>query len=127
MAKIIRRIIRRHDRKDGSHKRRPLFFFNTSWLYAVLAKFPSHRVFRPLVIRLGTFGMISGCLTLGIAYYSAGEIYEYQDTVDGAHLPNIDAIVCLAGGRGRIAAAGDLWYRYWERARKVDASISKVP
>lgn len=44
----------------------------------------------------------------------AGDLYDYQDTVDGVHLPPVDAIVCLAGGRGRIAAAGDLWYRYWE-------------
>jgi hypothetical protein len=60
-------------------------------------------------------------LILGIALGSmalplilAGDIYDYQDTVDGVHLPDVDAIVCLAGGRGRIAAAGDLWYRYRE-------------
>lgn len=55
---------------------------------------------------------------LSIPYFVAGEIYEYQDSVDGVHLPEVDAIVCLAGGRGRIAAAGDLWYRYRELSQK---------
>ena len=55
--------------------------------------------------------------TVALAYFLAGEIYDYQDTVDGVHLPRVDAIVCLAGGRGRIAAAGDIWYRYWELAQ----------
>jgi uncharacterized SAM-binding protein YcdF (DUF218 family) len=57
----------------------------------------------------------------GIALFLAGSIYEYQDTADGAELPNVDAIVCLAGGKGRIAAAGDVWYRYWERAHDQPA------
>ena len=47
--------------------------------------------------------------------YRARSIYDYQDTVDGVHLPQVDALVCLAGGRGRISAAADLWYRYRER------------
>lgn len=58
------------------------------------------------------FGMFIGAFALPLI--RAGDIYEYQDTVDGVHLPEVDAIVCLAGGRGRIAAAGDLWYRYNE-------------
>ncbi|MEK7691501.1 MAG: hypothetical protein AAB425_10835 [Bdellovibrionota bacterium] len=65
---------------------------------------------------------VLGYLSLGaaigafiFAWVAAGEIYDYQDTVDGANLPGVDAIVCLAGGRGRIAFAGDLWYRYWEQ------------
>jgi uncharacterized SAM-binding protein YcdF (DUF218 family) len=53
----------------------------------------------------------------GVAFLLAGDIYDYQDTADGAELPDVDAVVCLAGARGRIAAAGDTWYRYWERAR----------
>jgi uncharacterized SAM-binding protein YcdF (DUF218 family) len=57
-------------------------------------------------------GVALGAMALPLIL--AGDIYEYQDTVDGVHLPEIDAIVCLAGGRGRIAAAGDLWYRYRE-------------
>lgn len=61
------------------------------------------------------------------AYYFAGEIYEFQDTVDGVHLPQVDAIVCLAGGRGRVAAAGDLWYHYLEMARERPLVIRKVP
>jgi uncharacterized SAM-binding protein YcdF (DUF218 family) len=54
---------------------------------------------------------------------TADAVYAYQDTVDGVHLPEVDAIVCLAGGRGRISAAGDLWYRYWEQ----DLSRSSIP
>ena len=60
-------------------------------------------------------GMGSGAFLL--AFVLAGEIYDYQDSVDGVHLPAVDAIVCLAGGRGRISAAGDIWYRYWEQAQ----------
>jgi uncharacterized SAM-binding protein YcdF (DUF218 family) len=52
-----------------------------------------------------------------IIFGSAGMIYDVQDSVDGANLPEVDAIVVLAGGRGRIATAGDLWYRYWENAQ----------
>jgi hypothetical protein len=59
-------------------------------------------------------GMTLGAL--GLAYSMSGDLYDYQDTVDGVRLPEVDAIVCLAGGRGRIAAAGDIWYRYWELA-----------
>ena len=57
-------------------------------------------------------GVTLGALLL--AYVLAGDIYDYQDSVDGAKLPDVDAVVCLAGGRGRISAAGDIWYRYWE-------------
>ncbi|HLE01797.1 MAG TPA: YdcF family protein [Bdellovibrionota bacterium] len=64
------------------------------------------------VLAMLLVGMILGVLTL--AFFMAGDLYEYQDTVDGVHLPSVDAIVCLAGGRGRIAAAGDIWYRYRE-------------
>ena len=56
---------------------------------------------------------------LGVWFFSfilAGDIYEYQDTVDGVHLPPVQVIVVLAGGRGRISAAADLWYRYREAA-----------
>lgn len=57
-------------------------------------------------------GLILGSFVLPMIL--AGEIYEYQDTLDGVHLPRVDVIVCLAGGRGRVAAAGDLWYRFRE-------------
>jgi uncharacterized SAM-binding protein YcdF (DUF218 family) len=62
-----------------------------------------------LITGLGLFS--AGLITL---FVMAGEIYEYGDTVDGVNLPEVDAVVCLAGGRGRIAAAADVWYRYWE-------------
>ena len=67
-------------------------------------------------------GLFSGVLLF--AFLKAGTIYEYNDTLDGAYLPPADAIVVLAGGRGRIAAAGDFWFRYYEReeAGKIEAS-----
>lgn len=68
------------------------------------------------------FGLILGSLVL--PYILAGEIYEYQDSVDGVHLPPVDAIVCLAGGRGRISAAGDLWYRYMEMSGEQESGVS---
>src|SRR4051812_38525332 len=77
---------------------------------------------RNLVHRLALlFSLLLGiCIgALALPYILAGEIYEYQDTFDGAHLPPVDAIVCLAGGRGRIAGAGDLWYQYWDAAHQV--------
>lgn len=64
---------------------------------------------------------------LALAYVMAGELYEYQDSVDGVHLPEVDAIVCLAGGRGRISAAGDIWYRYWELAHSPLVGVGKSP
>ncbi|MEK6580348.1 MAG: YdcF family protein [Bdellovibrionota bacterium] len=70
-------------------------------------------------------GIVSGVLIL--AFILAGEIYEYQDTVDGVHLPRVDAIVCLAGGRGRIVAAGDIWYRYWELSQGVVPGAGRSP
>jgi uncharacterized SAM-binding protein YcdF (DUF218 family) len=59
-------------------------------------------------------GVVLGGLLFG--FMLAGDIYEYQDSVDGVHLPEVDLVVCLAGGKGRIAAAADLWYRYWEQS-----------
>ncbi len=70
-------------------------------------------------------GFVFGIVTF--AFVIAGEIYDYRDTVDGVRLPPVDAIVCLAGGRGRIAAAGDLWYRYWERRQEYYTQGRAVP
>jgi uncharacterized SAM-binding protein YcdF (DUF218 family) len=70
--------------------------------------------------RFPLFGMLITGVGIGVlaaAFLLADEIYYYQDTFDGAKLPSVDAIVCLAGGRGRIAAAGDVWYRYWEASK----------
>jgi uncharacterized SAM-binding protein YcdF (DUF218 family) len=58
-------------------------------------------------------GMFVGALLF--ATVMSGEIYEYQDSMDGIHLPQVDAIVVLAGGRGRISSAGDIWARYREQ------------
>ena len=67
-------------------------------------------------------GLLSGILLF--TFFKAGAIYEYADTLDGAYLPPADAIVVLAGGRGRIAAAGDFWFRYFERE---EAGGGEVP
>ena len=69
-----------------------------------------------LLVGVASLGMVVGALLL--ASILAGDIYDYQDTVDGVHLPQVDAISVLAGGKGRISVAGDLWYRYWEMAHR---------
>ena len=78
-----------------------------------------------LPVSLLFLGMGIGALVLALV--SAGEIYDYRDTVDGVHLPPVDAIVVLAGGRGRIAAAGDVWYRYWELSHIPISGAGKSP
>lgn len=50
---------------------------------------------------------------LGLAFWAAGNIYDYEDTVSLDALPDVQVIVCPVGGRGRIRAATDLWYQYW--------------
>lgn len=68
---------------------------------------------------LSSLALLATGFTLGalmLAFVLAGDIYDYKDTASGATLPQVDAIVCLAGGRGRILAAGELWYRYLDRA-----------
>lgn len=67
-------------------------------------------------------GLFSGMMLF--TFIKAGTLYDYTDTLDGAQLPPTDAIVVLAGGRGRIAAAGDFWFRYYEReeAGEIEAA-----
>jgi uncharacterized SAM-binding protein YcdF (DUF218 family) len=62
-----------------------------------------------------------------MAFILAGQIYDYQDTVNAFHLPEVDVIVCLGGGKGRIAAAGDLWSRYWAQSQQSSAPFRKIP
>lgn len=84
------------------------------------------RVFHRQVLAFLLAGFAFGVFVM--AFLVAGEIYDYQDTVDGVRLPEVDAIVCLAGGRGRIAAAGDLWIRYHEmHSRPSGSGASKEP
>ena len=64
---------------------------------------------------------------VAVFIFLAGEIYEYQDTFDGVHLPKVDVIVCLAGGRGRIAEAADVWNRYRELALFPVKEAGKSP
>ncbi len=82
---------------------------------------------RRLVRRLSIAAVLAGILVVLWTLVNAGEIYEYQDTVDGVHLPQVDAIVVLSGGRGRIAFAGDIWYRYWELANQPVRGAGNAP
>jgi uncharacterized SAM-binding protein YcdF (DUF218 family) len=81
--------------------------------------FPEKTWKRALVLSgVALFGMFVGALLL--ASIMAGDIYDYQDSFDGVHLPKVDAIVVLAGGKGRISAGADLWYRYWENSHRTE-------
>ncbi|MFZ9595485.1 MAG: YdcF family protein [Bdellovibrionia bacterium] len=76
----------------------------------------------------GLLGAGSATVVLLSALFLAGEIYHYSDTIGADPLPEVDAIVCLAGGRGRITAAGDLWYRYLDQALdQPPGSQFKIP
>lgn len=57
---------------------------------------------------------------------TANDLYDYQDSVDGVHFPEVDAIVVLGGGRGRIATAGDVWYRYWETSLRDKKQVPSL-
>jgi uncharacterized SAM-binding protein YcdF (DUF218 family) len=93
----------------------------------IAPEFPEKTWKRALVLLgVAAFGMVVGALLL--ASIMAGDIYDYQDSFDGVHLPKVDAIVVLAGGKGRISAGADLWYRYWENAhRPVVSEPSQMP
>lgn len=57
-------------------------------------------------------GLLIGVFLL--AFTSAGLIYEYEDSLSLDELPRgVDAIVVLAGARGRITEASDLWLRFY--------------
>ncbi len=59
------------------------------------------------------------CAFFFAAFIDAGRLYDYQDSVQNAVYPPVDAIVCLAGGRGRVTAAGETWGRYLQQAGGV--------
>lgn len=84
-------------------------------------------IIRPWVVHFTWIAASVLTLTFLLALSLAGEIYDYQDSFDGVHLPQVDAIVCLAGGRGRLAAAGDIWYRYFEQQEPGLTPESKPP
>ena len=71
-------------------------------------------------------GLGFGGGVISLALMNASVLYEDIDTCDGTALPDVDAVVVLAGGRGRIAAAGDIWYRYWEDAQEPEKA-RRVP
>ena len=59
---------------------------------------------------VGVFFLLSTIALGGVAYRSASDVYRYKDTFT-ENVP-LDAIVCLAGGRGRIRLASDIWFQY---------------
>ncbi|MBN20675.1 MAG: hypothetical protein CL678_05240 [Bdellovibrionaceae bacterium] len=60
------------------------------------------------------FGVAVGAtLTLLI---TAGMIYDTGDTYHPGQKPQVDVIVCLAGARGRIAKAAEIWEAYYLEA-----------
>ena len=67
--------------------------------------------------KLFLFGLVWVLIGLGFAIFLAGDVYRYQDTVQITSLPEVDAIVCLAGGRGRLSAASQVWYAYSEQGK----------
>ena len=81
------------------------------------------RVRHPYLVNGAFFvvGLLLGILCL--TFFKAGQIYDYQDTFDGAQLPEVDAIVVLAGGKGRISAGGDFWYRFYEAEQAGEGRI----
>jgi uncharacterized SAM-binding protein YcdF (DUF218 family) len=88
------------------------------------------KIFISLRRIFGILGILGVGIALGalcLAFLLAGEIYDYQDSVDGKTLPPVDAIVCLAGGRGRISTAGDVWFRYWEQVNEKGSLTGRVP
>ena len=93
---------------------------------------PSRSIFTALSSWLTYLIALSATLifcSLLLSYFVAGEIYHYKDTVqfNQTHLPPVDAIVVLGGGKGRITTGGDLWLRYKEQALRADATEKKVP
>jgi uncharacterized SAM-binding protein YcdF (DUF218 family) len=78
-------------------------------------------MYQNLVRHFSLAASIATLIAIAFIYVFAGQIYDYHDTMSPESLPSIDAIVCLGGGRGRITAAGDIWYRYWEQAQKAQS------
>jgi uncharacterized SAM-binding protein YcdF (DUF218 family) len=71
-------------------------------------------------------GFVIGALALSLM--TAGQIYDYRETVriTDANLPEVDVIIALAGGKSRIAGAGDLWLAYYKKAVE-NPGTRKVP
>lgn len=69
-------------------------------------------------------GALSGAVVF--AWMTAGSIYDYEDSISlGGPLPRADVIVCLAGARGRISGAADLWFEYYSAFR--EGRVQKLP
>jgi len=83
------------------------------------------------VLTWGTVAWVSGSAfiagALGMTFLAAGSIYDYSDTVREEEMPEgVEAVVCLAGGRGRIRHASEVWFKYWERMGAAKAPVFYV-
>lgn len=86
-----------------------------------MAKIPPQRKSENLSLSLKLLSMISAGMLIGgliVLMFSAGILYDYEDTVRLDNLPDVDVIACLAGAKGRIHAAGEIWLRYWKESQK---------
>ncbi len=62
-----------------------------------------------------------------MTFLAAGSIYDYSDTVRVEDLPEgVEAVVCLAGGRGRIRFASEVWLKFWEYRGAENAPVFYV-
>jgi uncharacterized SAM-binding protein YcdF (DUF218 family) len=62
-----------------------------------------------------------------MTFLAAGSIYEYSDTVRAEDVPEgVEVVVCLAGGRGRIRFASEIWLKHWERRGAEKAPVFYV-
>lgn len=111
MKLICRRLTNRLARRFPSIGWRPAFNFAQS------------QGVRSFLASLGLFTFGLGIGTFLLAFLLAGDIYDYEDSIDLDDLPRVDAIVCLGGGRGRIAAAGEIWQRYRVKRGQAKAPI----
>jgi uncharacterized SAM-binding protein YcdF (DUF218 family) len=80
-----------------------------------------------LALSLVSLGFFLG--TLVLAFLLAGDLYDPSPTLSSqTHtLPDVDAIVCLTGGRGRIQMAGELWFRYLDQTLNTPPETADPP
>ena len=71
--------------------------------------------------------LLIALIALGVVLSKAGSIYSFKDSLDGVILPRVDAIVCLAGAKGRIAQSADLWTRYYTALAPVGQAVRPAP
>ncbi len=77
--------------------------------------------------RFPLFFMGGGAITVLVfavfVYFVAGDLYNYSQNEHLGKLPEVDVVVCLAGAKGRIKAAGNVWFKYLQ---KTNGSLPKL-